>query len=175
MGSHKDPEYVPVEKLIWSEFDTRADAANAEASLHEVFDVAANPHFANRCKATPNGFSLFGTTWARDDLRHSEEWKARHSEMKLGEKNPQYGKTTSQKQKDAISRAWKGKKRPEETREKMSKAQRGLKKPPGYAERMSKQRKEYKWYYDPLQDRAHMVHPDKAESHWIEGRKKRLS
>ena len=175
MGSHKDPEYVPVEKLIWSEFDTREDAANAEASLHEVFDVAVSPHFANRCKATPNGFSLFGTTWAEDDLRHSEEWKARQSEMKLGEKNPQYGKTTSQKQKDATSRAWKGKKRPEETREKMSRAQSGLKKPPGYAERMSKKRKEYRWYYDPLEDKSHMVHPDKAESYWIEGRKKRPS
>lgn len=42
MGSHKDPEYALVEKLIWSELDTREDAANAEASLHEVFDVAVS-------------------------------------------------------------------------------------------------------------------------------------
>jgi hypothetical protein len=145
MGSHKDPEYSPVEKWVWSD----------------------------RCKACPDGFSLLGTTWADDDPRRSEEWIRRHSEMKLGEKNPQYGKTTSQKQKEAVSKAWKGKKRPETTRQKMKEAQRGLKKPPGYAERMSEQRKEYRWYYDPLEDKAHMVRPDKAEQHWIEGCKKR--
>lgn len=173
MGSHKDPEYSPVEKWIWSEFETREEAANAEASLHVVFDVAVSPHFANRCKACPDGFSLLGTTWADNDPRRSEDWIKSHSEMKLGEKNPQYGRPTSQRQKEAVSKAWKGKKRPETTRQKMREAQRGLKKPLGYAERMSEQRKEYRWYYDPLEDKAHMVHPDKAEQHWIEGCKKR--
>lgn len=165
MGSHRDPDYSPVEKWIWSEFDTREDAANAEASLHEVFNVAVSPHFANRCKALPNGFSVLGTSWGT----HSEGAKEIMRLQKLGELNPQYGKTTSQKQKEAVSKTWKGKKRSEETRQRMSKAQKGLKKPPGYAERMSKQRKEYRWYYDPSEDKAHLVHPDKAEQHWIEG------
>jgi hypothetical protein len=173
MGSHKDPEYFPTEKWIWSEFDTREEAANTEASLHEVFDVAASPHFANRCKACPDGFSLLGTTWADDDPRHNVEWKIRQSEMKLGERNPQYGKTTSQKQKEAVSRAWKGKKRSEETRQRMREAQKGLKKPPGYAERMSALKKEYRWFYDPIENKAHLIHPNKAETHWIEGHKKR--
>lgn len=169
MGSHKDPDYSPMEKWIWSEFDTREDAANAEASLHEVFDVAVSPHFANRCKALPNGFSVLGTSWGT----HTEETKALLSQQKKGENNHRWGKPSSQKQKEAVSKAWKGKKRSEETRQKMSEAQKGLKKPPGYAERMSKQRKEYRWYYDLLEDRAHMVHPNKAEQHWIEGFKNR--
>jgi len=169
MGSHKDREYSPVEKQIWSEFETREDAANAEASLHELFDVAVNPYFANRCKALPNGFNILGTSWGT----HSDEAKEQMRQQKLGERNPQYGKTTSQKQKDSVSRAWKGKRRCDETRRKMSAAQQGLKKPPGYAERMSELKSQYRWYYDPVESKAHMVHPSVAEPHWIEGYKKR--
>lgn len=165
MGSHKDPEYSPAEKWVWSEFGTRDEAANAEASLHEVFDVAVSQHFANRCKATPNGFSVLGTSWGT----HSEEVKELMRQQKLGERNPQYGKPTSQKQKEAVRQARAGVKASEETRQKMRKAQRGLKKPPGYAERMSALKKEYRWFYDPIEDKAHLIHPDKAEQHWIEG------
>jgi hypothetical protein len=169
MGSHKDPEYFPTEKWIWSEFDTREEAANTEASLHEVFDVAASPHFANRCKALPNGFSMLGLSWGT----HSKETRELLSEKKRGEKNHRYGKPSSQKQKEAVSRARKGVKASEETRQKMRKAQRGLKKPAGYAERMSALKKEYKWFYDPIENKAHLIYPNKAETHWIEGHKKR--
>jgi len=165
MGSHKDPEYSPVEKWVWSEFETREEAANAEASLHEVFDVAASPHFANRCKATPSGFSVLGISWGT----HTEEAKELMRQQKLGERNPQYGKATSQKQKEAVRRARAGIKASEETRQKMREAQKGLKKPPGYAERMSALKKKYRWFYDPIEDKAHLIHPDKAEQHWIEG------
>jgi hypothetical protein len=165
MGSHRDPEYSPVEKWIWSEFDTREEAANAEASLHEVFDVATSLHFANRCKALPNGFSVLGTSWGT----HSEKTKALLSQQKKGENNHRWGKPSSQKQKEAVRQARAGVKASEETCQKMSKAQKGLKKPPGYAERMSALKKECRWFYDPIEDKAHLVHPEKAEPHWIKG------
>jgi hypothetical protein len=159
MGSHKDPEYSPVEKWVWSEFETRDEAANAEASLHEVFDVAVSPHFANRCKALRSGFSLFGASWSEDDPRRSEEWRQNQAKMKLGEKNPQYGKPTSQKQKEAVSNAWKGKKRPEETRQKMREAQR--------IEGMKKRGK--RLYHDPETQETKMCWPGEEPDGWEKG------
>jgi len=155
MGSHKDPEYSPVEKWIWSEFDTREEAANAEVSLHEVFNVAVSKHFANRAKATPNGFSVLGISWGT----HSEEAKEIMRLQKLGKLNPQYGKTTSQKQKEAVSKAWKGKKRPEETRQKMRAAQRieGEKK------------KGKRLYHNPETQETKMCWPGEEPSGWERG------
>lgn len=155
MGSHKDPDYSPVEKWIWSEFDTREDAANAEASLHEVFDVAVSKHFANRCKALPNGFSVLGTSWGT----HSEEAKEIMRLQKLGELNPQYGKTTSQKQKEAVSKAWRGKKRSEETRQKMRAVQR--------IEGEKKRGK--RLYYDPETQETRMYWPGEEPPGWERG------
>ena len=155
MGSHKDPEYSPVEKWVWSEFGTREEAANAEASLHEVFDVAVSQHFANRCKATPNGFSILGLSWGT----HSEETKALLSQQKKGENNHRWGKPSSQKQKESVSKAWKGKKRPEETRQKMREAQR--------IEGMKKRGK--RLYYDPETQETKMYWPGEEPDGWEKG------
>jgi hypothetical protein len=155
VGSHKDPEYSPAEKWVWSEFGTREEAANAEASLHEVFDVAVSPHFANRCKALPNGFSMLGISWGI----HSEETKALLSQQKKGENNHRWGKPSSQKQKEAVRRARAGVKVSEETRQKMREAQR--------IEGMKKRGK--RLYHDPKTQETKMCWPGEEPEGWEKG------
>ena len=146
MGSHKDPEYSPVEKWIWSEFDTREEAANAEASLHEVLDVAVSQHFVNRAKAAGNS-SNYG--W-----KHSEEAKQKMSLARLGENNvskrPDVRKKISEKltgNKCAL-----GAQRSPETRAKMAAAKLGDNNPskrPEIRKKNSEAQKLKRWYYDP--------------------------
>lgn len=52
LGSFKDKTFKPTEKIILEIFETREDAYNAEARLHEFYDVKNNPHFANQVHQT---------------------------------------------------------------------------------------------------------------------------
>ena len=59
-GSFKDTTFEPTEKIVLEVFDTMEEALEAEVLLHEFFDVAVNPHFANRAKQTSKGFTTMG-------------------------------------------------------------------------------------------------------------------
>jgi len=86
-GSFRDKTFNPTEKTILFVCETREEAAEIEIELHNFFDVAVNPQFANRSKATSTGFSTAGTILGPP----SEEWKQAQSERMSGEKNPNYG------------------------------------------------------------------------------------
>jgi hypothetical protein len=47
-GSFTDKAFKPTEKIILEIFDTRKEAYATEIILHNFYDVANNPHFANR-------------------------------------------------------------------------------------------------------------------------------
>jgi len=55
-GSFKDKSFRPTQKIILDIYKTREQALEAEVILHDFYDVANNPHFANRAKQTSTKF-----------------------------------------------------------------------------------------------------------------------
>jgi hypothetical protein len=56
-GSFTDKNFRPTQKIILKDdYVTRVEANADEIILHDYYDVANNPHFANRAKATYIGF-----------------------------------------------------------------------------------------------------------------------
>lgn len=66
LGSFRDKTFRPTQKIVLMEFDSGKEAREAEVLLHDFFNVAVNPHFANKAKQTSVGFSTEGTIgpWA---------------------------------------------------------------------------------------------------------------
>ncbi len=73
-GSYKDKSFKPVYKGILKEFSTRKQAVMYEIYLHNKWDVARNPLFANRAKQTSIGFDMTGTV-----RQHSTQTKEKIS------------------------------------------------------------------------------------------------
>jgi hypothetical protein len=59
-GSFRDKTFSPTEKTILFICETRKEASEIEIELHDFFDVAVNPKFANRSKATSTRFDVTG-------------------------------------------------------------------------------------------------------------------
>jgi hypothetical protein len=60
-GSSRDRTFRPTQKIILKDdYLTREEAYADEIILHDYYDVANNPHFANRAKATSTGFYTSG-------------------------------------------------------------------------------------------------------------------
>lgn len=97
-GSHKDDTFRPDMKWVWNEFPTRQDAELAENKLHKLFDVVNSSTFANLSSAQWKQWNWVGS-------KHAPSTIEKLREQKLGENNPMFGKTTSQKQKDAVKKA----------------------------------------------------------------------
>lgn len=55
-GSFKEKSFRPTQKIILEIYETREQAIEAEVILHDFYDVANNPHFANRAKQTSTKF-----------------------------------------------------------------------------------------------------------------------
>ena len=146
MGSHQNKTYHPIEKWVWSEFNTREEAENAEASLHELFDVAFNPYFSNLAKAQGWGGN-YGWT-------HREETKKMMSITRRGDRNPAKRLEVRQKLSSALrgNQCAKGVVRSEETKAKMAKAKIGDNNPakrPDVRQRNSEAQKRMRWCYNP--------------------------
>jgi len=111
-GSFYDKTFKPTQKIILkSDYATRVEAIADEIILHDYYDVANNPHFANQAKQTCTKFSIYGTS-------HSKETK-----RKIGEGNR--GKTHSKETREKLSKINKGIPRSEETRRKISEKKKG--------------------------------------------------
>ena len=96
-GSFKDETFKPTEKIILFICETRKEAAEIEIELHNFFDVAVNPKFANRSKQTSTRFDvtgvILGPRTEKDRKKISEkmsgrtfsaEWKQAQSERMTG-------------------------------------------------------------------------------------------
>ena len=112
-GSFRDKTFKPTGKTILFVCKTRQEAAEIEIELHDFFDVAINPQFANQAKQTSTGFDMTGVVRGSMAEEHkkklreavsgenhplfgvpkSKEWKKAHSEKMSGEKHPNYGRT----------------------------------------------------------------------------------
>lgn len=80
MGSYKrDGTFNPTAKIILETYETREEANQAEIVLHNFYEVARNPHFANRAKATSTRFSIAG-------MKHSEEALQKMSKARRGKR-----------------------------------------------------------------------------------------
>jgi hypothetical protein len=62
-GSFSDKNFKPTQKIILkSDYAARREAIVDEIILHNRYDVANNPHFANKSKQTSSKFDTTGTT-----------------------------------------------------------------------------------------------------------------
>jgi hypothetical protein len=121
-GSFYDKTFRPTKKIILKDdYATREEAYADEIILHDYYDVANNPYFANQSKQTCTKFSIYGTSHSKETRRkisisntgksHSKETREKLSEINKGENNPKYGKSlseeTKRKQREVMSdRKW---------------------------------------------------------------------
>jgi len=103
--SFKDKTFNPTGKVILFVCETRQEASEIEIKLHDFFDVAVNPQFANKAKATSTKFDTTGVIAGP----RTEETKKKLSEQKIGEKNPQFGIPRTEEDKKKISEGMTGK------------------------------------------------------------------
>ena len=144
-GSFYDKTFTPTNKIILETFDNREGALDAEIKLHQFYDVARNPHFANQAKQTSTGFSAEGVVRSEEyKKKMSERLKGREIKPEWvqktlqkrrsyeGEQNPFYGKTHKEETKELLKERttetwknqphpWIGRKHSEESREKFRK------------------------------------------------------
>ena len=98
-GSFKDKSFKPTKKTILFVCETREEVLEIEVELHNFFDVAVNPQFANMAKQTSTRFDRTGFTGEKHPLfgvPNSEEQKKAHSERLTGRTGalcPMYGRT----------------------------------------------------------------------------------
>jgi hypothetical protein len=125
-GSFSDKTFNPTQKIILkSDYATREDAYSDEVILHDYYEVAKNPHFANRAKQTSTSFTRQGLPCSKEQKETlRKKLKGKH----CGENNPMYGR----RGKLSPSYGKKGKNSPnfgstrsEETRRRMSESSKG--------------------------------------------------
>jgi hypothetical protein len=132
-GSFTDTSFNPNQKIILkSNYETRKEANEDEIILHDFYDVAENPHFANRAKATTTGFDRTGATLTektRQKMSESHKGKTHTDETKQLLRDLTTGKkpTEATKQKNRESNL--GKRRTEQTKERLRKAKAGERNP----------------------------------------------
>lgn len=157
LGSYTDKTFSPTAKEILGIYYSKEEALQSEIDLHKKFDVARNPHFANKACATSTRFS-----YGMLGRKHTEGTKIKMSESHSGEKHylhgkakedhPLFGRSLPDETRAKISEAmsgenhpmygkrgyWYGKNRSEETKAKISKANLGKKLSEETKEKLSK-------------------------------------
>jgi hypothetical protein len=153
-GSFRDKNFNPTQKIILGVYESRKDAYESEILLHEFYDVARNPHFANRSKLTTTGFTIEGFPLGKGrklseetkkkmseiakKRKLSEETKRKISEKVRGENHPFYGKTFSPEVRKRMSEGGKGKVLSEEHKRKIRESNIGKKRSPEVCKKFSK-------------------------------------
>jgi hypothetical protein len=132
-GSFKNKVFNPTQKIILKDdYATRAEAIEDEVILHDYYDVAKNPHFANQAKQTSTGFTTFGVTFSEEQRKKiSDRFKGRKLPPEHIQKvaNSNRGKKRTEEQKQRMREAQKNRNYvpSEEARKKMSEARKGPK------------------------------------------------
>jgi len=127
-GSFHDETFKPIGKVILFVCETRQEVAEIEIELHDFFDVAVNPQFANKAKQTSTKFDTTGvpkTEEAKKKLSVANSGKTHTEETKKKLSVANSGKTHTEEHKKKISVANSGRTLTEETKKKMSKAMSG--------------------------------------------------
>lgn len=114
-GSYYDDSFHPTHKIILATFLSREEALSAEILLHSFYDVAKNPHFANKAKQTSTRFAGNGGFKGRQHtpetrLKISKNSASRRPEVREKLKTAHTGKKQSQETKDKKSLALRGEK-----------------------------------------------------------------
>jgi hypothetical protein len=134
-GSFTDTSFNPNQKIILkSNYETRREASEDEIILHDFYDVAKNPHFANRAKATSTGFDTTGSSFSltnetRKKISLGGKGKTRTEETKQKIRKARTGKTHTDETKQKCREASTGKTHTEEAKNKISEAIKGEKHP----------------------------------------------
>jgi len=121
--------------------------------LHDLFDAVESETFANLSKRTFRHWEWVGS-------RHTPETREKLSEMKLGEKNPAFGKPTSDKQKEAVRKVSTGRKDSKETTRRKQEAQK---------ENACQNKKGKSLYHNPENQQQHFFSPENVPDGWIKG------
>ena len=72
-GSYSDETFKPTQKIILGTYDTLEELAKAEEILHAFYDVAPNPHFANKHNAGENFYYVMTSEEASKNAKKSWE------------------------------------------------------------------------------------------------------
>ena len=153
MGSHSDTTFKPDLKWVWSTFLTREDAETAEQTLLRLFDCVKSSTFANLSAAQWKQWSWLGS-------HHAPQTLEKLREQKLGEKNPQFGKPQTQKQKEAVRRASTGRRDSPLTAKKKQLAQQ---------ENARLNKKGKSLYHNPKTKQQTYFHPHETPDGWVKG------
>lgn len=75
-GSYSDKTFKPTKKIILkSDYVTRKEAINDEIILHNYYNVAHNPHFANKVNQTSTKFDTTGiSSWNKGLIGKCTAW-----------------------------------------------------------------------------------------------------
>ena len=94
-GSFSDKNFNPTQKIILKDdYTTREEAIADEIILHDYYDVANNPHFANKAKATSTKFCISG----EDAIKNGKKNGKRNYELSKGV----HARTKEQMREDGI-------------------------------------------------------------------------
>jgi len=125
LGSFSDPTFRPTQKIILGVYETSAEALKAEILLHDFYDVAVNPHFANKAKQTSFKFSTVGTTVSKETRQKMSNSAKKAVESGQIRGGTMTGKKHSDETKQKMREASLGQKHTDETKQKMRKAKLG--------------------------------------------------
>jgi hypothetical protein len=149
-GSFTDTTFKPTQKIIFrSDYENAKELAKDEIILHDFYDVAKNPHFANRAKATSTSFDRTGATHTDEAKQlmsnlatgrtHTEETKRKLRDMGIGKtqtdeakqknRDSHIGKIATEETKQLLRDLATGRTHTEETKQKMRKMRKGNKSP----------------------------------------------
>lgn len=129
-GSFHDKTFKPTQKIIIGVYESRKDAYESEILLHEFYDVARNPHFANRSKQTSTKFTTSGvgrklTETDKKRIGDLHRGKVLSEETREKIRQANLGKSLSKETIEKIKESMKDYKHSEETKEKIRQANTG--------------------------------------------------
>ena len=110
-GSFYDKTFNPTGKTILFVCETREEVLEIEIELHDFFDVAVNPQFANKAKQTS---TRFDTTGVSKTEAQKKAMSGKNNPMfgRSGENHPRFGVPRTEAQKKAVSEKISGEKHP---------------------------------------------------------------
>lgn len=79
-GSYTDKTFHPTKKIILEVYETREKCLSSEILLHKFYDVANNPHFANRARQTSIKFCVSEEQAIKNGKKTGKKCK----ELKIG-------------------------------------------------------------------------------------------